>query len=100
MGRAPNLQAYVKQGADQAETEIELKASRGKRNYVILRRFQKGNEKSVWLLNGKTTTKRDIDALVARLGVQANNLWCVCTLIHDLTPVPSFRRTRLPSLPR
>jgi chromosome segregation ATPase len=75
MGRAPNLQAYVKQGTDQSETEIELKAPRGKRNYVVLRRFQTGNEKSVWQLNGQTVTKREIETLVAQLGVQANNLW-------------------------
>jgi chromosome segregation ATPase len=77
MGRAPNLQAYVKQGTEHAETEIELKAPRGKSNYVITRKFQMGNEKSTWQLNGKSKTKKDIEQLVTKLGVQANNLWCV-----------------------
>lgn len=75
MGRAPDIKAYVKQGTENAEIELELKAPPGKRNYTVVRRFQKGNDKSTFLLNGENTPKAKIQDLVANLGVQANNLW-------------------------
>jgi len=52
MGRASDLKSYVKQGTEQAETEIELKAKRGKKNVIIKRRFQRDDDKSEWFLNG------------------------------------------------
>ena len=52
MGRANDLKSYVKQGTDLAETEIELKAKRGK-NVVIKRKFQREDDKSEWFINGE-----------------------------------------------
>lgn len=51
MGRATDLKSYVKQGKEEAWTEIEVKSKPGKRNHVIWRRFTK-EEKSEWKLNG------------------------------------------------
>ncbi|OCF62348.1 hypothetical protein L486_02016 [Kwoniella mangroviensis CBS 10435] len=74
MGRANELKAYVKQGADQATVEIELKGKRGKRNTVIWRKFNKEDEKSEWKYNGSTCTRREVLEYVQRFGIQANNL--------------------------
>ena len=54
MGRASDLKAYVKQGAEVAETEIELKAKPGNENIVIWRRFTRGDDKSEWRINGQS----------------------------------------------
>jgi hypothetical protein len=53
MGRAPDLKSYVKQGKEEAWTEIEVRGKKGKRNHVIWRRFTR-EEKSEWKLNGKS----------------------------------------------
>ena len=53
MGRASDLKAYVKQGAEEAETEIELKGKRGERNVKIMRKFNREDNKSEWLMNGE-----------------------------------------------
>jgi hypothetical protein len=52
MGRAPDLKAYVKQGTEVAELEIELKGTPGKRNIIIRRRFTREDDKSDWKING------------------------------------------------
>lgn len=75
MGRSPELKSYVKQDAEIATIEIELKAAKGRRNPVIWRRFGRDSEKSTFKLNGEPVGKQEIAKLVAGLGVQANNLW-------------------------
>jgi len=77
MGRAHDLKAYVKQGTERAETEIELKGKRGKRNIVIRRRFQRENDTSEWFLNASPSTLKAVRDTVLGMGVQANNLWWV-----------------------
>ncbi|WRT67659.1 uncharacterized protein IL334_004631 [Kwoniella shivajii] len=74
MGRANELKAYVKQGADEAQVEIELKGKRGKRNTKIWRKFNREDEKSEWKLNGSTCTRKEVLECVQRFGIQANNL--------------------------
>ncbi|WWC88811.1 uncharacterized protein L201_003724 [Kwoniella dendrophila CBS 6074] len=74
MGRANDLKSYVKQGADQAMIEIELKGKLGKRNTIIWRKFNREDEKSEWKYNGSTCTRREILGYVEKFGIQANNL--------------------------
>ncbi|WVF69320.1 hypothetical protein IAT40_004096 [Kwoniella sp. CBS 6097] len=74
MGRANELKAYVKQGADEATVEVELKGKRGKRNTVVWRKFNREDEKSHWRLNGESTTRREVLERVQKSGIQANNL--------------------------
>jgi hypothetical protein len=52
LGRAPTISSFVRQGSDEAYTEIELKGPIGKPNRVIRRDFNKSNKKSVWHLDG------------------------------------------------
>ncbi|WWC62417.1 uncharacterized protein I303_105013 [Kwoniella dejecticola CBS 10117] len=74
MGRSNELKAYVKQGADQAEVEIELKGKKGKRNTVIWRKFNRIDEKSEWKKNRSSCTRREVLDHVQNYGIQANNL--------------------------
>ncbi len=76
MGRAHDVRSYVKQGTEVAEIEIELKGGRRRKsNPVIWRRFGRDSEKSEWMLNGKATTRKNIQNLIQSFGVQADNLW-------------------------
>jgi hypothetical protein len=52
MGRATDLKSYVKQGKEEAWTEIEVRSKSGRRDHVIWRRFTR-EEKSEWKLNGE-----------------------------------------------
>ena len=58
MGRASDLKSYVKQGAEVAETEIELKAKTGNNNIVIWRRFTREDDKSDWRINGQSLVRK------------------------------------------
>ena len=52
MGRATDIQSYVKQGKEEAWTELDVRGKKGKRNYTIWRRFGKDG-RSEWRLNGQ-----------------------------------------------
>lgn len=56
MGRANDIKAYVKQGTEQATTEIELKGSKKTKmkNIIIKRRFTRDNDTSEWFINGES----------------------------------------------
>ena len=66
MGRANELRLYVKQNTEDAETEIELKGRKGRRNTIIKRRFNRANDTSEWILNGKLV-HRDVIQLTLNL---------------------------------
>lgn len=63
MGRASDLKAYVKQGCEEAQIEVELKAFPRKKNPVIWRSFTKENEKSEWRLNGRSRSASSLRTL-------------------------------------
>lgn len=50
LGRAKELQEFVKHGEHEATVEIELKNS--PRNTIIKRKFSRGSNGSKWFLNG------------------------------------------------
>jgi hypothetical protein len=52
MGRATDLKSYVKQGTEEAVTEIELKGPPGKKNVVIWRRLTVESEKTELRVDG------------------------------------------------
>lgn len=53
MGRAPDLKSYVKQGCEEAQTEVEIKGGRGKRNTILHCTFGRENDKTAWRINGE-----------------------------------------------
>ncbi|ORY31419.1 nucleus protein [Naematelia encephala] len=73
MGRSKDLSEFVKQGLDEAETEIEIKGWRGKRNVIIWRRIY-GGSKSEWRINGQSATATQVKEKVGSFCIQANNL--------------------------
>ena len=82
-GRSGNLTEYVKFGCDTGSTDIELKARTG-RNYRIQRKLNISLKadgtrscRSEWLLNGKTSTEKDVRAFVRGLNIAIDNL-CQC----------------------
>ncbi|KAG8897958.1 Structural maintenance of chromosomes protein 5, partial [Tulasnella sp. 403] len=74
LGRADNLNQFVKTGADNGWTEIELKGRLRERNPIIRREINVKNRASNWLLNGKQVPMKDINAKVKSLNIQIENL--------------------------
>ncbi|KAK4685434.1 structural maintenance of chromosomes protein 5, partial [Tremellales sp. Uapishka_1] len=74
MARGDDIKGFVKQGTERAETEIELKNRRGKRNVIVWRRFNREDSKSEWKLNGEVCTKKAVTEAVQALGVFGGNL--------------------------
>lgn len=82
-GRSGNLSDYVKFGCETGSTDIELKAASG-RNHRIQRILNKTVKedgtsgcRSEWILNGKTSTERDVRKFVKNLNIAIDNL-CQC----------------------
>lgn len=74
LGRATDLNSFVKHGYDHGFVEMELKGQIGKPNIVIRRNINSKNRTSTWLLNGKSANKNAVDAAVAKCDVQVSNL--------------------------
>ncbi|KAF7312005.1 Purine nucleoside phosphorylase [Mycena indigotica] len=74
LGRASDLQSFVKLGTDSGSIEIELKGRAGEGNLVILRKINAKSRASTYLLNGSSATGGEITAKVAQLNVQVGNL--------------------------
>ncbi|CCM05532.1 uncharacterized protein FIBRA_07758 [Fibroporia radiculosa] len=78
LGRASDLNSFVKIGADSGFIEIELKGPKGKSNLVIRRTLTAKTKSSTFTLNGQSATGREIQTRMAQLNVQISNL---CTFL-------------------
>ena len=75
LGRAKELSAFVKHGAAEAEIEIELAKAEGMReNPIVTRILRRVDDKTVFLLNGKHSTKKAIMEMCKRFAIQIDNL--------------------------
>lgn len=75
LGRAKDLSAFVKHGAAEAEIEIELAKAEGMRANPVITRILRGEDnKSVFLLNGKHSTKNAVMEMCKRFAIQIDNL--------------------------
>ncbi|KAJ3254867.1 Structural maintenance of chromosomes protein 5 [Boothiomyces macroporosus] len=72
LGRAKELQEFVKHGEHEATVEIELKNS--PRNTIIKRKFSRGSNGSKWFLNDQTSTELEIKNIVSKFNIQVDNL--------------------------
>ncbi|RHZ89185.1 hypothetical protein Glove_18g107 [Diversispora epigaea] len=72
LGRAKEISDFVKHGQERASIEIELKNKN--KNIIITRMIKKSNNTSQWKLNGQNVTHREIQARVASINIQADNL--------------------------
>lgn len=105
LGRASELNAFVKLGTDKGYIEIELKGFAGKPNLVIRREISAKTKGSSFSLNGQPATGREVSDKMAALNVQVENLWYVVGHLlsrhhlAQLVTVRSCRRTRSPPSP-
>ncbi|EGO27756.1 hypothetical protein SERLADRAFT_354935 [Serpula lacrymans var. lacrymans S7.9] len=74
LGRASELNSFVKLGKDAGHIEIELKGPKGKPNLIICRQLSAKSRGSSFTLNGKSATGKEITNRMAELNVQVGNL--------------------------
>lgn len=75
LGRAKELSAFVKHGAAEAEIEIELAKGEGMRSNPVVRRvLRREDNKTVFFLNDKHTSKTAIMDMCKRFSIQIDNL--------------------------
>lgn len=107
LGRASELNSFVKIGATDGYIEIELKGKIGKKNLVVRRSLTSSSKGSTYSLNGQSATGREVTQKMNELNVQVGNLWYAPTndtseraldLAYSLL-VLSCLRTRYQSLP-
>ena len=75
LGRSKGLSTFVKHGASEAEIEIELAKAEGERtNPVVTRILRKEDNKTVFFINGKHSTKSAVMEMCKRFSIQIDNL--------------------------
>ncbi|KAF8266427.1 P-loop containing nucleoside triphosphate hydrolase protein [Lactarius quietus] len=74
LGRASELNSFVKIGATDGYIEIELKGKIGKKNLVVRRTLSSSSKGSTYSLNGQTATGREVTQKMNELNVQVGNL--------------------------
>ncbi|KAJ8519683.1 hypothetical protein ONZ45_g3400 [Pleurotus djamor] len=74
LGRAQDVNSFVKHNGGEGYVEIELKGSIGKPNIVIRRIIKANSRSSPFIMDGKAATGREVNAKVAELNVQVGNL--------------------------
>ncbi|KAK6493008.1 structural maintenance of chromosomes protein 5-like [Huso huso] len=72
IGRGDKIGLYVKRGCNKGSIEIELYKPDG--NLVITREIQVENNQSIWAINGKHATQKNVEEKVAALNIQVGNL--------------------------
>ncbi|KAF9458464.1 P-loop containing nucleoside triphosphate hydrolase protein [Collybia nuda] len=74
LGRASDLNSFVKIGTNSGHIEIELKASKSKPNIVIRRTLSATSKSSTFTLNGNAASGKEVSSKIAELNVQVGNL--------------------------
>ncbi|KAI0309852.1 P-loop containing nucleoside triphosphate hydrolase protein [Amylostereum chailletii] len=74
LGRANELNAFVKMGTSDGFIEIELKGKIGKENVIIRRNLSATSKTSTFTLNGRSATGREVTQKMNELNIQVGNL--------------------------
>ncbi|KAI0287939.1 hypothetical protein B0F90DRAFT_1827934 [Multifurca ochricompacta] len=74
LGRASELNSFVKIGATDGYIEIELKGKIGKKNLVVRRNLSSTSKGSTYHLNGQAATGREVTNKMNELNIQVGNL--------------------------
>ncbi|KAH8989237.1 P-loop containing nucleoside triphosphate hydrolase protein [Lactarius akahatsu] len=74
LGRASELNSFVKIGAPDGYIEIELKGKIGKMNLIVRRNLSSSSKGSTYSLNGHSATGREVTQKMNELNVQVGNL--------------------------
>ncbi|KAF2462973.1 P-loop containing nucleoside triphosphate hydrolase protein [Lindgomyces ingoldianus] len=105
LGRAKELGEFVKHGNTEAEIEIELAAAKHHRTNPIIRRLiKKEGNKSLFFLNGRQSTQKEVVKLCKAFSIMLDNL---CQFLPQdrvvefagLSPVALLRETQLAAAP-
>ncbi|ESK86523.1 structural maintenance of chromosome complex subunit [Moniliophthora roreri MCA 2997] len=78
LGRAENIQSFVKNDKETGYVEIEMKGPKGKPNLIIRRNINSASKTNSFTLNGKPATGKEVATKMAELNVQISNL---CTFL-------------------
>lgn len=103
LGRASEVQSFVKIGQKSGYIEIELKGPAGKPNVVIKRTLNANSKSSQFYINGKNASGKEVNTRIQELNIQVSNLWYVRPLVYatadrTICPALSFPRTELQNL--
>ncbi|KIJ94730.1 hypothetical protein K443DRAFT_683517 [Laccaria amethystina LaAM-08-1] len=74
LGRASELNSFVKIGTDGGYIEIELKGLKGKRNVIVRRTLSATSKSSNFTMNGVAASGNEIKLKMTELNVQVGNL--------------------------
>ena len=80
LGRSADLQAYVKNGEEEATVEVELYQQAGPN--IIIHRCWNREGKSNWKINNKKAGLREVEKRVKELQIQVDNL---CQFLPQVT---------------
>ncbi|XP_062870491.1 structural maintenance of chromosomes protein 5 [Trichomycterus rosablanca] len=72
LGRGDKVGLYIKRGCTKGSVEIELYKAAG--NLVINREINVENNQSVWMINGKHASQKNVEEAVKELQIQVGNL--------------------------
>jgi hypothetical protein len=78
LGRQTSLSQFVKANLAKEEicfVEVELKGPIGKSNTIIRRTFNRTNNGTSFLLDGRTAAIGAVQARMSELNIRVNNLW-------------------------
>ncbi|KAF7364526.1 Structural maintenance of chromosomes protein 5 [Mycena venus] len=98
LGRASDLPAFVKIGAESGHIEIELKGLKGEGNLVIRRMLSAKSKSSTFTIGGKSASGAEVTETLARLNVHVGNF---CSFLPQdkvsafaaMSPVELLRET-------
>jgi len=89
LGRSADLQAYVKNGEEEATVEVELYQQAGPN--IIIHRCWNREGKSNWKINNKKAGLREVEKRVKELQIQVDNLcqFLPQDKVHDFSKLTS-----------
>ncbi|CAN8300073.1 unnamed protein product [Cochlearia groenlandica] len=73
LGRATSVGAYVKRGEDSGYVKISLRGNTKEEKITVSRKIDTRN-KSEWMFNGNSVSKKDVVEIIQKFNIQVNNL--------------------------
>ncbi|KAI7729601.1 hypothetical protein M8C21_012043, partial [Ambrosia artemisiifolia] len=73
LGRAATIGAFVKRGEESGYTKITLRGKTSDEKIVITRKIDARN-RSEWLHNGRSVSKKEVIDIIQKFNIQVNNL--------------------------
>ena len=93
LGRAELVDDFIRTGCDEAELEVELKGTPDDgENVVIRRRWKRGDTRTLWTVNGRKSSHKEVLSLVVRkFNIQTDNLcqFLPQDKVHDFSKMNS-----------